>query len=68
MNFDITAGSEPGPDVLSGVEPKFLTGGGESGARMRAVRWERTALGNPHDWPRSLKTIVRMMLDSRYAM
>src|SRR5689334_963765 len=47
---------------------RFLEGGGESGARMRMVEWSRTALGPPHSWPRSLKTIVRMMLDSRYAM
>jgi PAS domain S-box-containing protein len=46
----------------------FLQGGGECGARMRAVDWSATALGAPQDWPRSLKTIVRMMLDSRYAM
>jgi len=46
----------------------FLAGGGESGARLRAVDWSRTALGPPEHWPRSLKTIVRMMLDSRYAM
>src|SRR5262245_18624293 len=46
----------------------FLAGGGESGARMRAVDWSRTALGPPEHWPRSLKTIVRMVLDSRYAM
>ena len=35
---------------------------------MRAVDWAGTALGEPGRWPRSLKTIVRMMLDSRYAM
>jgi PAS domain S-box-containing protein len=35
---------------------------------MRAVDWSGTALGPPQQWPRSLKTIVRMMLDSRYAM
>jgi signal transduction histidine kinase len=51
-----------------GAAADFLAGGGESGARMRAVDWSRTALGEPQDWPRSLKTIVRMMLDSRYAM
>jgi len=52
------------PDVAA----DFLAGGGESGARMRAVDWSRTTLGPPEHWPRSLKTIVRMMLDSRYAM
>ena len=38
------------------------------GARMRALDWSRTPLGPARDWPQSLKTIVRMMLDSRYAM
>ncbi|HEV2704232.1 MAG TPA: ATP-binding protein [Steroidobacteraceae bacterium] len=47
---------------------KFLAGGGEMGARMRALDWSRTSLGSPENWPQSLKTIVRVMLDSRYAM
>jgi PAS domain S-box-containing protein len=38
------------------------------GARMRAYDWSRTALNSPASWPQSLKTIVRVMLDSRYAM
>lgn len=46
----------------------FLGGGGEMGARMRALDWTATPLGPPASWPQSLKTIVRMMLDSRYAM
>jgi signal transduction histidine kinase len=46
----------------------FLGGGGEMGARMRATNWSNTALGPPELWPQSLKTIVRVMLDSRYAM
>lgn len=46
----------------------FLVGGGEMGARMRAFDWTRTPLGAPERWPQSLKTIVRVMLDSRYAM
>jgi signal transduction histidine kinase len=46
----------------------FLAGGGEMGARMRALDWTRTPLGAPEQWPQSLKTIVRVMLDSRYAM
>jgi PAS domain S-box-containing protein len=48
--------------------PAFLDGGGELGARMRALDWSRTPLGSPDGWPQSLKTIVRIMLDSRYAM
>jgi signal transduction histidine kinase len=38
------------------------------GARMRAFDWASTPLGAPDHWPQSLKTIVRVMLDSRYAM
>jgi PAS domain S-box-containing protein len=46
----------------------LLARGGEMGARMRAFDWSGTPLGAPQFWPQSLKTIVRMMLDSRYAM
>jgi PAS domain S-box-containing protein len=47
---------------------EFLAGGGEMGARMRALDWSRTPLGSVVGWPQSLKTVVRVMLDSRYAM
>jgi PAS domain S-box-containing protein len=50
------------------AELEFLAGGGQMGERMRAFDWGRTALGQPATWPQSLKTIVRVMLDSRYAM
>jgi signal transduction histidine kinase len=46
----------------------FLAGGGEMGARMRTHEWRASPLGPPEHWPQSLKTIVRVMLDSRYAM
>jgi signal transduction histidine kinase len=46
----------------------FLEGGGETGARLRAVDWAATPLGPPERWPRSLKTVVRIALDSRFAM
>jgi len=52
----------------AGSNPNFLSGGGEMGARMRALDWTRTPLGDPAAWPQSLRTIVRVMLDSRYAM
>ncbi|CAO3457433.1 FOG: PAS/PAC domain [Azospirillum argentinense] len=45
--------------------PDFLASGGEMGAQMRAFDWASTALGPPEDWPRSLKTAVRIMLTSR---
>ena len=47
---------------------EFLSGGGEVGTRLRALDWSHTPLGPPQHWPQSLKTIVRVMLDSRYAM
>jgi PAS domain S-box-containing protein len=47
---------------------EFLAGGGEMGARTRALDWTRTPLGDPAVWPQSLKAIIRMMLHSRYAM
>jgi hypothetical protein len=50
------------------VTPEFLAGGGDIGARMRALDWSRTPLEPPGAWPQCLKTIVRVMLDSRYAM
>jgi PAS domain S-box-containing protein len=52
----------------SSADLGFLAGGGEMGARMRQLDWSRTPLGSPQRWPQSLKTIVRVMLDSRYAM
>jgi PAS domain S-box-containing protein len=46
----------------------LFAGGGEMGRRMRQFDWEQHPLGTPARWPQSLKTIVRVMLDSRYAM
>src|SRR5215475_14382381 len=44
---------------------QFLAGGGELGARMRALDWASTSLGPAERRPRSLKTAVRIMLTSR---
>ena len=43
-------------------------GGGEVGALMRSFDWEATPLGAPENWPQSLKTVVRILLTSRFAM
>ncbi|MDY0883535.1 response regulator [Dongia soli] len=45
--------------------PSFLAGGGEMGALMRAYDWSATPLGVPENWPKSLKTAIRIMLTSR---
>ena len=52
-------------DLSPGESVPFLAGGGELGARMRSFDWRRSPLGPPQDWPRSLKTAVRIMLTSR---
>ena len=46
----------------------FLAGGGEMLERTRAFDWSKTPVGSLAGWPQSLKTLVRTMLDSRYAM
>ncbi|HYQ84886.1 MAG TPA: histidine kinase dimerization/phospho-acceptor domain-containing protein, partial [Rubrobacter sp.] len=59
-------------DRDSAVPPKagadFLDGGGEMGERMREADWSRSPLGPVEQWPRSLKTAVRIMLTSRQPM
>lgn len=49
----------------SNADTAFLAGGGELGELMRAHDWRQTPLGEPAAWPRSLKTVVRIMLTSR---
>ena len=49
----------------AGLEQDFLRGGGELGALMRSQDWSATGLGPPAQWPRSLKTAIRIMLTSR---
>src|SRR4051795_6115651 len=45
-----------------------LAGGGAVGRDLLAVDWEGTALGPPEPWPRSLGTIVQVLLTSRFSM
>lgn len=46
----------------------LFSGGGEMGALMRAFDWSQTSLGPVSQWPQSLRTAVRIILTSRYAM
>ncbi|GAA0567154.1 hybrid sensor histidine kinase/response regulator [Caenispirillum bisanense] len=48
--------------------PSFLSGGGEMGARMRSHDWSRSPLGDPHGWPPSLRSVVSLMLSSKFPM
>ena len=47
---------------------EFMSGPGEMAAKMRAYDWASSELGPAASWPQSLKTAVRIMLASRYAM
>ena len=43
----------------------FVRGGGEMGARMRALDWATTPIGPPDTWPQSLRSTVSMLLPSK---
>jgi signal transduction histidine kinase/DNA-binding response OmpR family regulator len=57
----------PVDNDIIGAQDVFQ-GGGDVGVLMRAHDWTSTPLGSPSNWPRSLQSIVRMMLTSRYQM
>jgi PAS domain S-box-containing protein len=46
----------------------FLAGGGELGALTRAYAWSATPLGPPETWPQSLRTAVRILLNTNHPM
>jgi PAS domain S-box-containing protein len=45
-----------------------FSGGGEMAALMRTLDWSQTAVGPVSSWPQSLKTAVRIVVASRFAM
>jgi PAS domain S-box-containing protein len=59
---------DPGrtPVKQTPVELDFLAGGGEMGARVRALDWSKTPLGPISKWPQSLKTSTSICLNSRF--
>jgi signal transduction histidine kinase len=46
----------------------WFAGGGEMGALMRATDWSKTKLGPVEQWPRSLRTMLGVVLRSRFPM
>ena len=58
----MSSGESPGPSELT------FPGDGEMARRMRAYPWERSPLGDPRDWPASLRTASRICLTSRFPM
>src|SRR3954452_8534571 len=47
---------------------EFLAGGGEMGALTRAHEWSKTPIGSPDGWPQSLRTAVRILLNTNHPM
>ena len=43
----------------------WLAGGGEMGARIRALDWASTPLGPTATWPQSLRSAVSILLPSK---
>jgi hypothetical protein len=46
----------------------FLSGGGEMGALTRAFPWQTTPLVPPDTWPQTLRTCVRVLLNTHHPM
>ena len=47
---------------------EFIAGGGEVGFLMRSLDWSASPLGRPDAWPQSLRTVVGLLLQSRFPM
>lgn len=55
--------------MSSTVQPlTFLSEGGATGELMRTQDWTRSPLGPPAFWPHSLRSIVGVMLNSKFPM
>jgi PAS domain S-box-containing protein len=46
----------------------FLSGGGEMGALTRAYDWSASPLGKPETWSQSLRTALRILLNTNHPM
>jgi PAS domain S-box-containing protein len=55
-------------DIRRTPSADFLAGGGQMGALMRAYDWASSPLGLPGQWPQSLRTAVRILLNTNHPM
>ena len=55
-------------NVDNPVSADFLAGGGEMGALTRAYDWAESPLGAPESWPQSLRTALRILLNTNHPM
>lgn len=56
------------PRLAKAQRRTFLGDGGEMGRRIRAYDWRNSPLGEPEQWPQSLRSTVRLMLTSSHPM
>ena len=70
MNESRSGALVPSPQdgTLDSSALVFLSGGGEVGAMMRSHDWSRSSLGHPSTWPQALRTVVALMLNSKFPM
>jgi PAS domain S-box-containing protein len=71
FTVSVSAGCEPtaqGPHELDAELPRVFSGSGAVGRDLVRVDWEKTPLGPVESWPRSLATVVSMVLTSRFSM
>jgi hypothetical protein len=47
---------------------QFLAGGGEMGELTRAKDWSKNPVGEPGNWPQSLRTTLGIVLNSKFPM
>ena len=67
MTGKYTSNDQDSPKSLINAYP-FLANGGEMGALMRAFDWTSTTLGEPANWPQSLRTTLSIVLNSKFPM
>jgi PAS domain S-box-containing protein len=56
------------PNKAGSPDRAFLSGGGALGALMRAHDWSNSPLGHPETWPQSLRSVVGLLLNSKFPM
>jgi PAS domain S-box-containing protein len=54
--------------ILANSAHLIFNGGGEMGALMRKFDWDNHPLGNPDEWPESLRFNIRLLLNSGFPM
>jgi two-component sensor histidine kinase/GAF domain-containing protein len=57
-----------GSGALQSGRETFLSGGGAVGDLMRRHDWSNSPLGQPETWPQSLRSVVGLLLNSKFPM